>query len=380
MSRDSGIEDDFYEESMMSHHAYVSTSMDNMMEHYTDNGSTCLGDMACYNNKDSPSMGNFKNDNAKLLTSHRPRRSLQLECAKVHHQMDKFQNDLHNFKKDMDNDFDKNMRMVAKTNDALRSLEKLTRKSAKVKGHRRERHMDDQVSDLHQPSARHANDLRRHHHKAPSTSCATTTMAPRASLPPRHQASTPKLDFHDLANEENVNLYFAKLDSMSLPPPLLRDVHKKVEHGIFPSTMEESDDAHLMTSNLEGDKVKNGEHGIFSSPKEAHGVEETDPIPICLSDDVVPIPCEYESHLAHLSEHKSEMSDSTVYEIECFHFEGMSNTPSELRVVVDRSSEAISISNDLPSTSSVFSCVVLGFMEEDAPSHGAMMPQLEKMY
>ena len=235
--------------------------------------------MECYNNNDSPSMGDFKNDNDKLLKSHRPRRSLQLECAKVHHQMDKFQSDLHNFKKDMDNDFDKNMRMVAKTNDALRSLEKLTRKSAKVKGHRRERHMDDQVRHLHQPSARHANDLRRHHHKAPSTSCATTKMAPRASLRPRHQASTTTLAFEDLMNEENEDLYFAKLDSMSLPPPLLRDGHKTVEHGIFPSTMEASNDAHLMASNLGGDKVKNGEHGIFPSPKEAHGVEETEPTP-----------------------------------------------------------------------------------------------------
>src|SRR3954465_6133580 len=79
MSRDSGTEDNFYEESTMSHHAYVSTSMDNMMEHYTNNGSTCLGDMECYNNNDSPSMGDFKNDNDKLLKSHRPRRSLQLE-------------------------------------------------------------------------------------------------------------------------------------------------------------------------------------------------------------------------------------------------------------------------------------------------------------
>src|SRR3954471_10921727 len=297
-------------------------------------------------------MGDFKNDNDKLLKSHRPRRSLRLECAKVHHEMDKFESDLHNFKKDMDNDFDKNMSMVTKTNDAVCSLEELIRKRAKDKGHRRERHVDDQVRHLHQPSARHTNDLRRHRHKAPSTTSATTKMAPRASLRPRHQASTTTLAFEYLMNEENVDLYFAKFDSMSLPPPLLQDGHKKVEHGIFPSTMEERNDAHLMASNLGGDKVKNHELGIFTSPKEAHGVEETDPIHICLSDDVVLIPCEYESHLAHLSENKSEMSDSTLCEIECFHFEGMSDTPSELRVVVDRSSEPISISNDLPSISS----------------------------
>src|SRR3954467_13993691 len=115
-------------------------------------------------------------------------------------------------------------------------------KSAKANDHRRERHVDDQVLHQHQSLARHASDLRRHHHRAPSTTRATTTMAPRASLPPRHQASTPTLDFHDLASEENVDLYFAKLDSMSVPPPLLRDGHKTVEHGILPSIMEASDD------------------------------------------------------------------------------------------------------------------------------------------
>src|SRR4051812_3218502 len=50
------------------------------------------------------------------------------------------------------------------------------------------------------------------------------------------------------------------------------------------------------------------------------------------------------------------------------------DTPSELRVVVDSLSETILNSNNLPSTSSVFSCVVLGSMEEDAPNHEAMMP------
>src|SRR4051812_5103999 len=162
------------------------------------------------------------------------------------------------------------------------------KKSAKESDHRRECHVDDQVRHLHQPSARHANDLRRHQHKAPSTTSATTKWAPRASLRPRHQASMPTLDFHDLANEENEAVYFAKLgefgkrmstlqdggiqghicdevdpstapdNNMSLLPPLL-DGHKTVEHGIFPSTMEASDDAHHMASNLRGDKVKNGD-------------------------------------------------------------------------------------------------------------------------
>jgi hypothetical protein len=36
-----------------------------------------------------------------------------------------------------------------------------------------------------------------------------------------------------------------------------------------------------------------------------------------------------------------EMSESTICESECFHVESMSDTPSETRVVVDGSSEAI---------------------------------------
>jgi hypothetical protein len=51
----------------------------------------------------------------------------------------------------------------------------------------------------------------------------------------------------------------------------------------------------------------------------------------------------------------------------------MSGTPSETRVVVDRSSEAISISNNLPSTLSVFSHVAIDSMVDKTPI-------LEKMY
>ena len=112
---------------------------------------------------------------------------------------------------------------------------------------------------------------------------------------------------------------------------------------------------------------------------EAYGVEHTEHSPMCLNEDIVPIMCEFESHLAHLSESESEMSDSTICEIECFIFEGMRDTPSELREVVDRSCEAISISNNLPSTSSVFSHCVQGCMEQEAPSLD-MEPHLEKMY
>jgi hypothetical protein len=68
-----------------------------------------------------------------------------------------------------------------------------------------------------------------------------------------------------------------------------------------------------------------------------------------------------------------EMSASTICESECFHFEGMNDTPSETKVVVDRSSEAISISNNLPSILSVFSHVAIDSMDEATST-------LEKMY
>ena len=146
------------------------------------------------------------------------------------------------------------------------------------------------------------------------------------------------------------------------------------EHGMFPSAKESSDDAHPTAFTFGGDKVeKMVEHGSFPSTKVANGVESTEPIPKCSNDDMVPIPCEHESHLAHLSESASELSASTICEIECFLFEGMSDTPH-------RSSEAISISNNLPSTSSVFTHVVLGSMGVETPSHDMMVPIMEKMY
>ena len=114
----------------------------------------------------------------------------------------------------------------------------------------------------------------------------------------------------------------------------------EAEHGMFPSAMEviydtsdgdESVDTNLMAFIFGCDKFENGEHGISPSPMEANGVEHS---PMCV--DMVPIPCELESHLAHLSESESEMSDSTIREVECFILEGMSDTPSELRDVVNR--------------------------------------------
>ena len=81
-----------------------------------------------------------------------------------------------------------------------------------------------------------------------------------------------------------------------------------------------------------------------------------------------------------MSDSESELSASTICEFECFHFEGMSDTPLELREVVDRSCEAILNSNNLPSTSSVFSHCVLGSVNDEMPLLDTMMIQMEKMY
>ena len=60
----------------------------------------------------------------------------------------------------------------------------------------------------------------------------------------------------------------------------------------------------------EGDEMV--EHASVPSTKVAKGVEESEHTLMCLNDVVVPIPCEYESHLAHLSESESELSASTI--------------------------------------------------------------------
>ena len=89
---------------------------------------------------------------------------------------------------------------------------------------------------------------------------------------------------------------------------------------------------------------------------------------------MVPIPCEHESHLAHLSESDSELSDfHPICEFECFRLEDMSDTQSELREVDDRSIEDIAFANTLTSPSFVSFYVALGSTEDE-------FPFMEKMY
>jgi hypothetical protein len=133
------------------------------------------------------------------------------------------------------------------------------------------------------------------------------------------RSTTSKVQDGGIQDQVNgeVDLTHTVDDTMILFSPLLHgDDHDYdlTKEAIYDSGRESSED---------------GEHGIFPSPMEA--LESIEPTTIGLNDDMVTIPCENESHLVHLSESSSEMSDSTICEIECFYFEDMSDTPSEMR-------------------------------------------------
>ena len=145
-----------------------------------------------------------------------------------------------------------------------------------------------------------------------------------------------------------------------------------IEHGIFPSAMEESDDVPSLAF-IHGDDDEMVEHGIFPSTTAAddnlgdlcHHIEKeggftTSPI----YDELPQFPCE-ESHNPH---HSSEMNDSTICDIACTYLEGVSEPPPHRESEeVDRAREAISISDNLTSTSIVSFHLVLGPMYDDAP-------------
>ncbi|KAK1595960.1 hypothetical protein QYE76_059207 [Lolium multiflorum] len=163
-----------------------------------------------------------------------------------------------------------------------------------------------------------------------------------------------------------------------IPSPMEANVVEHGEHGILPSPMEahgvENGEHGILPSPTEAHGVEMVEHGKFPSTTEAHGDEQVEPTPICLNDELVPTPCEHESHLAHLSESDGELSDfHPICEFECFHLEDMSDTQSELREVDDRSTEDITFANTLTSPSFVSSYVAIGSMEDE-------FPIMEKMY
>ncbi|KAK1595905.1 hypothetical protein QYE76_018327 [Lolium multiflorum] len=169
-----------------------------------------------------------------------------------------------------------------------------------------------------------------------------------------------------------------EMDKMTTMKPTLQDGVEKVEHGMIPSTKVangvENGEHGILPSPTEAHGVEMVEHGKFPSTTEAHGDEQVEPTPTCLIDELVPNPCEHESHLAHLSESDGELSDfHPICEFECFHLEDMSDTQSELREVDDRSTEDIAFANTLTSPSFVSSYVAIGSMEDE-------FPLMEKMY
>ncbi|KAK1681592.1 hypothetical protein QYE76_042440 [Lolium multiflorum] len=159
-------------------------------------------------------------------------------------------------------------------------------------------------------------------------------LAPPPQWPlPRHMpmdsdatSASNKATFHGnvpISYVSSKKLYFDELNAqVSKMRPLEDDLGgdgvEHGEHGILPSPTE----AH---------GVEMVEHGKFPSTKEAHGDEQVEPTPTCLIDELVPTPCEHESHLAHLSESDSELSDfHPICEFECFHLEDMSDTQSSM--------------------------------------------------
>ena len=76
--------------------------------------------------------------------------------------------------------------------------------------------------------------------------------------------------------------------------------------------------------------------------------------------------CEVESHLSNSTNHMSESI-----------FEGVSEPRHLESEVVDTAREATMISNDLPSTPSVFSPLVLGLLHDDMPTPDESIPPME---
>ncbi|KAK1608162.1 hypothetical protein QYE76_031835 [Lolium multiflorum] len=98
-------------------------------------------------------------------------------------------------------------------------------------------------------------------------------------------------------------LYFDELNAqVSKMPPLEDNLGgegvEHGEHGILPSPTEAHGVEHgehgILPSPTEAHGVEMVEHGKFPSTKEAYGDQKVEPTPICLIDELVPIPCSTE--------------------------------------------------------------------------------------
>ena len=103
-------------------------------------------------------------------------------------------------------------------------------------------------------------------------------------------------------------------------------------------------------------------HDIKSISYERMGVTTTSP-----THTIMPhILCEVESHLSDSTNH---MSESIL--------PGVSEPQHLVSEIVERAREATMISNDLTSTSSVFSSLVLGILHDDMPILVKSIPPME---
>ncbi|KAK1607998.1 hypothetical protein QYE76_031671 [Lolium multiflorum] len=129
------------------------------------------------------------------------------------------------------------------------------------------------------------------HHlwECPNLHCDVCTsnkhMTWECNTPQAHKLYFAQLDaqFANMTLQDTIVFkeWCKEMDKMTTMKPTLQDGVAKVEHGIFPSTKE-------------ANGVENGEHGMIPSPMEAHGDEKIEPTPICLNDEMVPIPCSME--------------------------------------------------------------------------------------
>ena len=142
-----------------------------------------------------------------------------------------------------------------------------------------------------------------------------TTTTTSASLPSVIKASSP------------LDVWHLRLPPTSMPTSafLHGDGDEMIEHGIFPSVMEESDDV-PSSAFIHGDNDGMVEHGIFPSSMATyddlsdfcHHIEsESDFTTSPIYDELPQFSCE-ESHHHH---HLSDLSDSTICDIECTYHE-----------------------------------------------------------
>src|SRR3954471_10943922 len=144
------------------------------------------------------------------------------------------------------------------------------------------------------------------------------------------------LEASDLVtSKDDVSILGGESDDVPSLAFIHGDDYEMVEHGIFPSTTATYDDLSDLCHHIESESDFTTSH-------------------IC---DVCP---QFPSEESHNPHHLSEISDSTIHEIECTDIEGVSEPPH-------RESEATMISNDLTSTSIVSSHLVLGPIYDDAP-------------